>query len=77
MSENEGMCYFYTMIMSSKADPVPLGGNALTQFAMPYAVGFNNAFNYFEPAIDVLLKELRSEIKAGMWQNSLRRGPRT
>ena len=49
----------------SKADPVPLGGNALTQFAMPYAVGFNNAFNYFEPAIDVLLKELRSEIKAG------------
>lgn len=49
----------------SKADPVPLGGNVLTQFAMPYASGFNNAFNYLEPAIDVLLKEVKAEIKAG------------
>ncbi len=48
-----------------KADPVPIGGNALTQFAMPMVTAFNNGYTYMEPAIDVLLQEIRAEIKAG------------
>ena len=57
--------YGQLIAMVSKADPPPVRGSSITQFAVPQAVGLNNGFKYFEPAIDVLMKELRAAIKKG------------
>ncbi len=57
--------YGQLVSMACKADPPVVGGNVLTQFAMPMVVAFNRKFDHFEPAIDTLIAELREEIKAG------------
>jgi benzoyl-CoA reductase/2-hydroxyglutaryl-CoA dehydratase subunit BcrC/BadD/HgdB len=47
------------------ADPVPLGGNALTQFQQPLTVPFNSGTDYIEEAIDIMITEVRQAIKEG------------
>lgn len=47
------------------SDPVPLGGNALTQFEDFVGVPFNTGYKYMEEAIDILIKELRHAVKEG------------
>lgn len=46
-----------------KADPVPLGGNALTQFEQGLCVPFNLGFKYIEEALDIMIAEVRQAIK--------------
>ena len=48
-----------------KSDPVPLGGNTLTQFQQGLTVPFNFGLKYLEEALDILIKELRAAVKAG------------
>ena len=48
-----------------KSDPVPLGGNSLTQFEQVVGVPFNSGYKYIEEAIDILIKELRKVVKEG------------
>ena len=51
--------------MVSKADPVPLGGNTLTQLQNALGVPFNLGFKYIEEAVDILTAEMREMIKKG------------
>ncbi len=57
--------YGQLISMVSKADPVPLYGSTVTQFSTPYVVAINHGFEYFEPALDTLIKELRVAVKNG------------
>lgn len=57
--------YAQLVSMVCKADPVPVGGNVLTQMAMPMVVAFNRGFIHFEPAIDTLIAELKEVIAKG------------
>lgn len=50
----------------SRADPVPLGGNALTNCQQILTLPFNNGFGYMEEAVDILTKEVRDAIKEGI-----------
>lgn len=52
--------------LACKADPLPLGGAALTQFQQPMAVPFNSGLKYMEEALDIMIKELRQAIKEGV-----------
>lgn len=47
------------------ADPIPLGGADLVMCQDGTGVPMNNGYKYLEHAIDVLIKELREEVKAG------------
>ena len=49
-----------------KSDPVPLGGNTLTQFQQGLTVPFNFGLKYLEEALDILIKELRAAVKDGI-----------
>jgi len=51
--------------MCTTANPPVLGGEALTMLQQALTVPFNTGFKYLEAAIDVLIKEIRAEIKAG------------
>lgn len=51
--------------MVCKADPVPLGGNALTQFQQGLPVPFTLGLKYMDEAIDIMIAEMRDAIKAG------------
>jgi hypothetical protein len=51
--------------LACKADPLPLGGAALTQFQQPMTVPFNSGLQYMDEALDIMIKELREAIKAG------------
>lgn len=48
-----------------KSDPVPLGGNTLTQFQQGLCVPFNNGLKYLEEALDIMIKELKEAVKNG------------
>ncbi len=50
----------------SKADPVPLGGNALTNFQQVLFVPFNTGYEYMEEAMDIMTQEVREAIKNGV-----------
>lgn len=50
----------------SKADPVPLGGNALTNYQQVLFVPFNSGFGYMEEALDIMTQEVKEAIKAGV-----------
>lgn len=45
------------------ADPLPVGGNALTQILQVVTIPFNAGTGYMENAIDILIKEVREAIK--------------
>lgn len=47
------------------ADPIPLGGAELVMCQDGTGVPMNHGYKYLEHAIDVLMKELREEVKAG------------
>lgn len=47
------------------ADPIPLGGNALTQFQQVLTVPFNTGTGYMEEAIDIMTTEMRQAVKEG------------
>lgn len=47
------------------SDPVPLGGNAVTNFEDGVSIPLNYGYKYLEEAIDVMLKELRAVVKRG------------
>jgi Benzoyl-CoA reductase/2-hydroxyglutaryl-CoA dehydratase subunit, BcrC/BadD/HgdB len=48
-----------------QSDPVALGGNSLTQFGQGVAVPFNCGIQYLEEALDITIKEVKTEIKNG------------
>lgn len=48
-----------------KADPIPVGGNALTQFQQVLTCPFNTGVKYMEEAIDIMIKEVKEAIKEG------------
>jgi len=48
-----------------KSDPVPLGGNTLTQFQQALCVPFNKGLTHIEEALDIMIKELKEAIKKG------------
>ena len=47
------------------ADPIPLGGAELVMCQDGIGVPMNHGYKYLEHAIDVLIKELKEEVKAG------------
>lgn len=49
-----------------KSDPVPLGGNTLTQFQQGLCVPFNLGFKYLEEALDIMIAEVREAVKNGV-----------
>ena len=49
----------------AKADPQPLRGSALSNFTQPMSFPFNSGLTYMEEALDLMIKEVRQEIKAG------------
>ena len=51
--------------MCTTANPPVLGGESLTMMQQALTVPFNTGFKYLEPAMDVLIKEVRAAIKAG------------
>jgi len=51
--------------LTCNSDPVPLGGNTLTQFEDFVGVPFNCGYKYMEEAIDILIKEIKAVVKAG------------
>lgn len=51
--------------MVCTADPIPLGGADLVMCQDGTGVPMNHGYKYLEHAIDVLMKELKEEIKAG------------
>jgi benzoyl-CoA reductase/2-hydroxyglutaryl-CoA dehydratase subunit BcrC/BadD/HgdB len=51
--------------MCTTSNPPVLGGEALTLFQQALTVPFNTGFTYLEPAIDIMIKEVRQAIKNG------------
>jgi len=47
------------------SDPVPLGGNAVTNFEDGVSIPLNYGYKYLEEALDVMIKELRAVVKKG------------
>lgn len=49
-----------------KADPVPLGGNTLTQFQQALCVPFNNSLRYVDEALDIMIAEMKEAVQKGV-----------
>jgi len=65
MDENNRLAFKIGQLVGlvCKADPLPMGGNALTQFQQVLTVPFNSGTGYMEEAIDIMTKEVREAIK--------------